>query len=207
MLSRTEIFENAGFSYTCGRTKKEVFEYNDRELKQRRRRRQQERQKRNRVKLTKQQFCTCIILFCTHVFLSCRCTTTTWKSAWFHLLSRTGTQDNKFPFLFLNFETVLFLNFFQKKLPTFGELNKNKGDKVRGSANSLFKWRFRSRRSRWCLSSLSYDACSVRDDIVFTLYVRMRMFLKKEKKKSSAVFKNMDQCRSLGNCPPPPPLS
>ena len=63
----------------------------------------------------------------------------------------------------------------QKNLPTFGELNKNKGDKVWGfanstsfpgfsptrpdgwerepgnevGANSLLKWRFRSRRRRW----------------------------------------------------------
>ena len=28
-LSRVEIFENAGFSSTCGRTKTEVFEYDD----------------------------------------------------------------------------------------------------------------------------------------------------------------------------------
>ena len=110
---------------------------------------------------------------------------------------------------FLFFSWTLIQSFriqLRTNLPTFGELNKNKGDKVRGSANSLFKWRFRSRRSRCCLSSLSHDACSVRDDIVFTLYVRMRMFENGEKK-SPAAFKNMDQCRFLGNCPPPPPLS
>ena len=28
-LSRVEIFENAGFSFTCGRKKTEVFEYDD----------------------------------------------------------------------------------------------------------------------------------------------------------------------------------
>ena len=28
-LSRAEIFENAGLSFTCGRTKTEVFEYDD----------------------------------------------------------------------------------------------------------------------------------------------------------------------------------
>ena len=111
--------------------------------------------------------------------------------------------------IFLFFSWTLIQSFriqLQKKLPTFGELNKNKGDKVQGSANSLFKWRFRSRRSRWCLSSLSYDACSVRDDIVFTLYVRMRMLENGEKKIFGRV-QNMDLCRSLGNCPPDPPLS
>ena len=28
-ISRVEIFENAGFSFTCGRTKMEIFEYDD----------------------------------------------------------------------------------------------------------------------------------------------------------------------------------
>ena len=49
----------------------------NRELKQRRRRRQRERQKSTWLRLTKQQLCTCITLFCT--FLCRRCTTTTWK--------------------------------------------------------------------------------------------------------------------------------
>ena len=42
---------------------------NHRELKQRRRRRQREGQKTNRIRLTKQQLCECITLFCT---LLCR---------------------------------------------------------------------------------------------------------------------------------------
>ena len=94
-----------------------------------------------------------------------------------------GREHKTTNFLFFSWTLIQssFLIFSKKKLPTFGELNKNKGDKVRGSANILFKWRFRSRRSRWCLSSLSHDACSVRDDIVFTLYVRMRMFENGEK--------------------------
>ena len=48
--------------------------YQLREVKQPRGRRQQERQKSNRFRLTKQQLCTCITLFCT--LLSRRCTTT-----------------------------------------------------------------------------------------------------------------------------------
>ena len=48
-----------------------------RELKQRRPRRQRERQKSNRLKLAKQQLCTCITLFCK--FLYRHCTSTTWK--------------------------------------------------------------------------------------------------------------------------------
>ena len=52
--------------------------------------------------LAKQKLCKCITLYCT--FLCRRCTTT-WKKI--HILSRTGTQDNDFLFLFLNFDTVL----------------------------------------------------------------------------------------------------
>ena len=108
-----------------------------------------------------------------------------------------GREHKTTTFLFFSWTLIQSFRIqLQKNLPTFGELNKNKGDKVRGSANSLLKWRFRSRRSRWCLSSLSHDACSIRDDIVFTLYVRMRMFENGEKK-SPAAFKNMDQCTTL----------
>ena len=59
-----------------------------RELKQRRRWRQRERQKSKRFRLTKQQLCTCITLFCT--FLCRRCTTTTWKC----LISRFVEDGN-----------------------------------------------------------------------------------------------------------------
>ena len=76
-----------------------------RELKQRRRRRQQERQKSNRIRLAKQQLCTCITLFCT--FLCRRCTTTTWKCLFSRFVEDGRTQDNNFLFLFLNFDTVL----------------------------------------------------------------------------------------------------
>jgi len=41
----------------------------------------------------------------------------------FHVLSRTGTQNNtNFPFLFLNFDTT-FKNLAPKKFATFDELN------------------------------------------------------------------------------------
>ena len=127
--------------------------------------------------MTKQQF------FCTHVFLRRRCTTTTSKC----LISRFVEDGNTRQQLSFSFPQLWYspVEFNSKKIV---ELNKNKGDKVRGSANSLFKWRFRSRRSRWCLSSLSYDACSVRDDIVFTLYVRMRMFENGDKKSPSILL-------------------
>ena len=52
------------------------------------------------------------------------------ESAQFHVLSRTGAQDNNFPFLFLNFDTVFSIQL-HKNLPTFDELNEmNKRDKV-----------------------------------------------------------------------------
>ena len=52
----------------------------------------------------RQQLCTCSTLFCT--FLYRHCMTTTWKCL-NSRLSRTGTQNNNFLFLFLNFDTVL----------------------------------------------------------------------------------------------------
>ena len=45
-----------------------------RRRRRRRRRRQRERQRSNRIRLAKQQICTCITLFCTFL---CRCFTTT----------------------------------------------------------------------------------------------------------------------------------
>ena len=67
------------------------------------------------------------------------------------VLSWTGTQDNDFSWtLIQSFRIQL-----QNKLPTSDELNEmesNKRYKVWGSAYSLFKWRFHSRRRR-CLSS------------------------------------------------------
>ena len=77
----------------------------NRKLKQRRGRRQGERQKSNWFRFAKQQLCTCITLFCT--FLCRHCTTTTWKCLISRFVELTGTQDNNFPFLFLNFDTVL----------------------------------------------------------------------------------------------------
>ena len=44
------------------------------------------------------------------------------ETASFHVLSRTGTKDNNFLFLFLNFDAVLRIQL-QKDLPTFDELN------------------------------------------------------------------------------------
>ena len=91
---------------------------------------------------TKQQLCTCITLFCT--FLCRRRTTTRWKC----LISRW----NKRPQLPFSFPELWCSPQLQKKLPTFNELNEM--DKVWGSANSIFKWRFRNRRRRRCVNSL-----------------------------------------------------
>ena len=46
-------------------------------FEQRRRRRQRDLRKSKRFRLTKQQFCTCMTLFCT--FLCRHCATTTWR--------------------------------------------------------------------------------------------------------------------------------
>ena len=68
----------------------------NRDLKIRRRRRQRELQKNNRLRLAKQQLCTCITLFCT--FLYRHCTTTTRKC----LISRFMEDVNKLLWNFLS---------------------------------------------------------------------------------------------------------
>ena len=110
--------------------------------------------KSNRFRLAEQQLCTCITLFCT--FLSRRCTATTWKC----LISRFVEDGNIRRLLSFSFPELWYspLEFNSKKV--WQELTNwtrwNERDKVWGSANSLFKWRFRSRRRRRCLSSLIF---------------------------------------------------
>ena len=80
------------------------------------------------------------------------------ENAEFHVLRRTWTQDDDFLFFFLNFDTVfLELALSSRKYCQYltNWATWNKRDKVWGSATSLFKWRFRSRRRRCCVSSLS----------------------------------------------------
>ena len=110
------------------------------ELRQRRRRGQRERQWTNRFWLAKKQLCTCIAPFRTFL---CR-------YARFHVLSRTGTENNSFLFLFRDFDTIL-KNSTPKKITNIWRIKPDQMDKVWGSANSLFKWRFRNRRRRCCL--------------------------------------------------------
>ena len=75
------------------------------------------------------------------------------ESAKFHVLSRTGAQDKNFLFLFQNFNTILQNSTPKKIWPHLTNYTRwKKGDKVWDNANSLFKWRFRSRRRRCCLS-------------------------------------------------------
>ena len=123
-----------------------------REFTQRRRLPQQERQKSNRFRQAKQQLCTCITLFCT--FLCLRCTTTTWKC----LISRFVEDGNKRQQLSFSFPELWCspLEFNSKKnwQNLTNETRWNKRDKVWGSANSLFKWRFLSRRRRRCVNSV-----------------------------------------------------
>ena len=79
------------------------------------------------------------------------------ESVSFHVLSRTGTQDNEFLFLFLNFHTYSLLEVNSRKSCQRLRLTERDGLKretVWSTANLLFKWRFRGRRRRCCLSSL-----------------------------------------------------
>ena len=91
-----------------------------------------------KFRLAKQQLCTCITLFCT--FLSRRCTTTEWQ----RLISRFVEDGNRRQQLSFPFPEL----WYSPKL----EFNSNicltkwiKPDKVWGSANCLFNWRFRCR--------------------------------------------------------------
>ena len=77
--------------------------YSDPELMQRRQRRQRGRQKSNRLRLAKQQLCTCITLFCT--FLCRHCTTTTWNFLISRFLEKVNSRQ-RLLFLFLNIDTV-----------------------------------------------------------------------------------------------------
>ena len=65
----------------------------------------------------------------------------------FHVFWRTWTQDDDFVFVFLNFDTVLW-NSNPEKFANIWRITR-----AGISVNSLFKWRFRSRRRRCCLST------------------------------------------------------
>jgi len=123
-----------------------------------RRRRQRERQKGNRFGLAKQELCRCITLFCT--FLCRHCTTTTWK----RLISRFEETVNRRQRLSFSFPVLWHspLEFNSRKICQHltNWTRRNKRHKVWGSANALFKWRFRSRRRRRCfkLTSIPYFA-------------------------------------------------
>ena len=100
--------------------------------------------KNNRLRLTKQQHCTCITLFST--FLCRHCTTTTWKC----LISRSVEDVNTTERLSFSFPKLRY------SLLEFSSRNNcqhltnwmrwNKRDYVWSSATSLFNWRSRSRR-------------------------------------------------------------
>ena len=71
-----------------------------------------------------------------------------------NLMFCRGWEQKTTTFFFYSW-TLMQSFIFQKNLPTFDELTRwNKQDKVWGSANSLFKWRFRSCHHRRCVNSL-----------------------------------------------------
>ena len=116
------------------------------------RRRQQERQESNRYRQTKQQLCTCITVFCT--LLSRRCTSTTLNC----LISRFVEDRTKRKQLSFSFPGLWCSPLESNSKKVCHHLTNwtrwNKRDKVWGSSNSLFKWRFRSRRRRRWVNSL-----------------------------------------------------
>ena len=131
----------------------------NRELKQRQRQRQRECQKSNRFivfKLAKQQHHAFLFISLPYmhdynvkvpIFPFCR--------------GRVHTTTT----LFFLFWTLIqsFRIQLQKNLLTFDELNEmhviwNKRDKVWGNANSLLKWRFRSRPCPCCLNRVRTES-------------------------------------------------
>ena len=102
----------------------------------------------NRFRLAKQQLCTCITVFCN--FHCRRCTTYDVKLP--NLTFYGGREHKTAIFFFFSWTSIQSIRIqLQKSSPLFVEL---KPGKVWSSANSLFKWRFSSRRRRCCLSSL-----------------------------------------------------
>ena len=115
------------YVYTCALVKNR--------LKQRRRRRQRERQKSKWFRLTKQQLCTCINLFCK--FLCRHCTTTTWKC----LISRFVENANTRQQLYFSFAELWYslLEFnSRKKIANIWRTERD-GISVWSSATVLFK--------------------------------------------------------------------
>ena len=93
------------------------------ELKQRRRQTQWERKKRNRFRLTKQQLCTCITLFCTFFFAVIARLRR--ENAYFHVLWKTWTQEKTFCSWTSSQSFRIQL---QKNLPTVDELKEIEQD-------------------------------------------------------------------------------
>ena len=106
-----------------------------RELEQRRRRRQRERQKARGLDWHNNNFARASRFFVHFLAVVARLRH---ESNKFHVLSRTGKQDNNFLFLSLNFDTVL-ENLTPKKLANIWRI---KRDEIRGRENSFLKWRF-----------------------------------------------------------------
>ena len=106
--------------------------------------------KKNVFRLAKQQLCTCIMLF---LYISLL------------LLHHHNVKVPKFMFcrehehktttlFFFSWTLIHFFNRIQLQKNLMNWTSWNKCNKVWSSMNSLFKWRFHSRRSRCCLSSL-----------------------------------------------------
>ena len=107
-----------------------------------------------RFRLAKQQLCKCITLFCTFV---CRyCTTTTWKCLISRFVGNVNTRQRLF-------DTPLEFNCRKICQHLTNWTRWNKRDKIWNRANWLFKWRFRSRRRRFCLYSLLWEAVAYKN--------------------------------------------
>ena len=117
-----------------------------REVKQRWRKRQRERQKSNRLRLAKQQLCTCITLFRT--FLCRHYTTSTWKCLISRFVETVSTKERlSISFCELRYRLLEFNS--RKKCQHLKNWTRwNKRDKVWISGNSLLKWPSRCRRRR-----------------------------------------------------------
>ena len=107
--------------------------------------------KKNRFGLAKHQLWTCFTLFYT--FLCRRCTTSTWN--WEYISPFCGYRECKTTiFVFFSWTSIRSLHSSWVRQHLTNLTRWNKRDKIWSGANSLFKWRFCSRRRRRCLGFL-----------------------------------------------------
>ena len=123
--------------------------------------------KNNRFRLTKQQHCTCITLFCT--FLCRHYTTTTWK----YLISRFVEEVNTRQRLSFFFSWTLMQSFRIQRQKKISKICRIEWDRIsvkkfEAARLHFFKWLIPSRRRRCCLSSIAKTHSGLTTAVTFS---------------------------------------